>query len=73
MRATIWMPVGTPLDGAIPLGTASTGHGARMLNGVDMKHMNCRSFPPPASNSCPRMLSPAGIPVTAHVGQSSAS
>src|SRR6185295_15825732 len=30
VRATIWMPVGTPLEGATPLGTASTGHGARM-------------------------------------------
>ena len=36
VRATIWMPVGTPLDDATPLGTAKTGHAENTLNGVVM-------------------------------------
>ena len=73
VRPTIWMPVGTPLDGATPLGTANTGHAENTLNGVVMKHVNCRSFGPPSAKSCPIRLSPAGMPGTAHVGQISAS
>src|SRR6185312_3876939 len=63
VRPTIWIPVGTPLDGATPLGTASTGHGESTFHGVVMKHVNCRSLGPPSGKIVPRIESPAGIPV----------